>query len=488
MPPKKGKGKKKGGEGGQKGEFASIKDEESRRKFLQDIKDKAKEKQAIEEKNGRLNSLKIQTRWREVMKAAKARELAQQIAVLKQVHERHLDQKNAAIKDLAKNVEDAEEQLQAAIQSHCMNIDTLIQLHESRMRTLQDQFEVDLGVLDEEFSSERMRLQAHHTKEKADVLGISTRMDQDYQDTEADARHEFSSMRDDVKNKNLEEKHALRIQLEGTVEDLWRQFQAALNQYNASTEERKKQFEELKLKDQRNAKDIEQQMKKLLKLQETIAHLKTKFANNSKEYEERNRALREEKDAIQAHFQSLKRKMNSFREQERRKLTELTIVSTKAIKDLRSKVEKAEKIIRLAEMNRKLETEEEKILPFYNESWKEELDQEVLETAEKLAPSVQLPKEFAAMEQFHKRFNKVSLDRLALEKQRTHLQEENSHLKLLLKQYLDGISVNEEVLEQANPLVVINGRTNAPMRRPHGPLNITYVEAGQSYRAQRIPA
>ena len=25
--------------------------------------------------------------------------------------------------------------------------------------------------------------------------------------------------------KNLEEKHALRIQLEGTVEDLWRQFQ-----------------------------------------------------------------------------------------------------------------------------------------------------------------------------------------------------------------------------------------------------------------------
>ena len=28
--------------------------------------------------------------------------------------------------------------------------------------------------------------------------------------------------------KNLEEKHALRIQLEGTVEDLWRQFQQVL--------------------------------------------------------------------------------------------------------------------------------------------------------------------------------------------------------------------------------------------------------------------
>jgi hypothetical protein len=55
--------------------------------------------------------------------------------------------------------------------------------------------------------------------------------------------------------------------LEGTVEDLWRQFHASLNQYNTSTEERKKQFEDLKQKDQKNAKEIELQMKKLVKLQ-----------------------------------------------------------------------------------------------------------------------------------------------------------------------------------------------------------------------------
>ncbi len=73
--------------------------------------------------------------------------------------------------------------------------------------------------------------------------------------------------------KNLEEKHALRIQLEGTVEDLWRQFQAALNNYNATTEDRKKQFEELKQKDHKNAKEIEQQMKKLVKLQVILISL-----------------------------------------------------------------------------------------------------------------------------------------------------------------------------------------------------------------------
>lgn len=66
--------------------------------------------------------------------------------------------------------------------------------------------------------------------------------------------------------------------------------------------------------------------------------------------------------------------MNNFREQERRKLTELTIVSNKVIKELEGKIEKAEKIIRLSEMNRKLETEEEKVQPFYRETWNEGIE------------------------------------------------------------------------------------------------------------------
>lgn len=59
----------------------------------------------------------------------------------------------------------------------------------------------------------------------ADIMSIMGRMEHDFQEVEADAKHEYSSLKDDVKNKNLEEKHALRIQLESTVEDLWRQFQ-----------------------------------------------------------------------------------------------------------------------------------------------------------------------------------------------------------------------------------------------------------------------
>jgi hypothetical protein len=68
------------------------------------------------------------------------------------------------------------------------------------------------------------------------------------------------------------------------------------------------------------------------------------------------------------------------------------------------------------------------------------------------------------------------LDKIALDKTWLGLEDENRRLKAILKQYLDGITLSESVLNQLNPLIVVNGKTNAPMRR-HGPAHVTYVEA-----------
>ena len=65
---------------------------------------------------------------------------------------------------------------------------------------------------------------------------------------------------------NLEEKHALRVQLELAVEDYWGQFQAALKNYQETTKEREKAFLELKTKDEKSAREIEMQMRKLQRI------------------------------------------------------------------------------------------------------------------------------------------------------------------------------------------------------------------------------
>ncbi len=80
---------------------------------------------------------------------------------------------------------------------------------------------------------------------------------------------------------NLEEKHALRVQLEATVEKLWQEFQEALKNYNETTDDRKKAFEELKSKDEKSAKEIESQMRRLQKISVSITSLTVKSLHAS---------------------------------------------------------------------------------------------------------------------------------------------------------------------------------------------------------------
>ena len=64
------------------------------------------------------------------------------------------------------------------------------------------------------------------------------------------------------------------------------------------------------------------------------------MASNAKDCEERNRQLKEEREAMVAHFQELKGQMNKLRENERDRLTKLTLESNGAIKELKRKTEK----------------------------------------------------------------------------------------------------------------------------------------------------
>jgi len=51
------------------------------------------------------------------------------------------------------------------------------------------------------------------------------------------------------------------------VEDLWNQFTVALKNYQEATEERKKAFEDLKARDEKSAREIDMQMRKLQRIQ-----------------------------------------------------------------------------------------------------------------------------------------------------------------------------------------------------------------------------
>jgi hypothetical protein len=149
-----------------------------------------------------------------------------------------------------------------------------------------------------------------------------------------------------------------------------------MDDYNTATEERRGQFETLRKKDSHNAKVIETQTSKLLHLQDSVTSLKAKLQASNMEMEGRNRALKEKKDRVQLDFQEMKRQMAGYRQSERENLKDLARTSNRVMQALKQKVVLAEDILRLAELNKKLETDSERFMAFEGDTdLIQELDQ-----------------------------------------------------------------------------------------------------------------
>ncbi|XP_037703766.1 dynein regulatory complex subunit 2 [Choloepus didactylus] len=423
-----------------------------------------KDKLAKEEHNSALNLNKINTQWRTVLREVKTRELHKDIEILSQTFERVVDCKNSVIKSLAKDLSEAEEQYAHALRCHLHNVDQLLALQRHRLNLLEENYNMELETLTKEFETERKTIIDQHEKEIHYLQDVFMAMEQNYMDVEYESKLEFQSMWDDLKNKNLEEKHFLRMQLENTVEYLWKRFQDALKNYTDATEDRKIAFETLKVKDEKSSKEIEAQMKKIQKLQDSISVLKGKILVHSHESEDQNQYIRNDKELVLVQLRKLKAQRTLAQAVSQENLVKLTLESNSTLKTLKKIVDKGEKILKLAEICRKFETEEEKVLPFYSSILTLEEQEEIEENnPEELTEELaKVMVDYVGMENFWKRYNKVKLEQLSLQRREAQLVEINRNLREMLKQYLDGISVSDDVLSQLNPLFIVNHRSNLP--------------------------
>jgi len=421
-----------------------------------------------EMKNTQVNKLKVQQQWRNIMRMDKVESLRKEIEILSQSLERDIDRRDAIVETLKKDLDDAEEQYQVALRSHLSNIDKLIQQQDMRLKALESEFQAELADISNEFNEEREQINRQHDAEKQELLDIISAVEAEEQAREAEEKQEHEQAREEIRNKNLEDVNILRITLESTIEELERCFETAHLNYLQNTDQRTQDFKFLTKKDNDLSRELEQKMKKIEKLQESLANWRAKINQNAAECEERNGSLRVEKEQIAQHFSDLKAKMNSFREVQASKLMELTRTTVAARRNIKEKLDVAERIVKLAEIARKYETEEEKIRPFHiNRIHDKEAGSEnpgCISEIEKFSAQQQQNMKsrdtFQTLEPFFKRFNKVMLSKLAVEKERERLRKENEMLKSVAKQFKEGTNVNDDILERNNALLVVNGKVN----------------------------
>ncbi|RLN15333.1 hypothetical protein BBJ28_00002989 [Nothophytophthora sp. Chile5] len=440
---------------------------------------------AKEERISRMNKLKIQNHWRKIMRLVKVEALRKEVEVRSQNHERDVDRQDALLQMLDRDLEEAEEQFQMALRAHLLNVDELVDLQDERLLALEKEFEADLRELEREFQTEKRKLTTQHSLERGELQRLMQAVDQQEKEREAEAKQEHEQLREEIRNKNLEDINVLRITLDSSIEELEQHFETAHLNYLQNTDQRTQDFKYLTAKDQDLSRDIELKIRKIERLQQSLALWRTKIAQNVRECSERNKALDEEKAAIAHHFQALKAKMNRMRDDQRKRLAALSQGARDASKTLDTQLQLSERILQLGELVRKLETERERVLPFYHSTLADEREAHDLTESVRLATlraehgreegeetlQQQLQpfrpqslhngvavSEWEYLDLFWKRHNKVVLDELALRREKERVANENRELQTILQQYLAGISIGPTVLDGANPLLVVNGR------------------------------
>ena len=478
-----------------------------------------------EERLTRLNAAKVHNQWRAIMRLAKAEELRGQIAVAAQTHERQVDREDARIAALQRDVEAAEEQHQTAARAHLAVVDALVNLQSQRVRDLDDEFRRDARSLEEEFENERREISAAHQRQRKDLLELMRAMEEAHERAEHDAHAAFETVREEIKNRNGEEYNALKFSLEAAVEALEKHFEEAHRAYLGSTDTRAESFKRLTRQDATSAKTIERRMRRLIRFREQLATWRSKAETNRREWEERNAALRREKERVSAHYHALAESMRKFRAEARRKLSKLIADAGSAGEALDEKIAKAERLLKLGQLSRRLETEAERVAPFPldgglaldlgEEATEEEravaaatarvrAADEATRLADAAGAEAEAEKrkqsagastgagagerdttsaegthehgegslsswgadasgapvpEHEYLERFFDRRNRAFLSERAVDRERRRLDRENEDLRAILKQYLDGVSVNEDVIgDPANPLFVVNDK------------------------------
>ncbi|OMJ71319.1 hypothetical protein SteCoe_30493 [Stentor coeruleus] len=458
-------------------------EEEFRKRKREHLRNSIQEEQKITN----FNNKKLLTEWRKIMRMAKTDELKREIEIFSQNHEREVDSKDAVMQMLDRDLEEAEEQYQTALRNYMIHVDRLLYLQETRLQGLEEEFKRDLRILEEEFTLERQEIVETHRYEKKELQDVIHAVQEEEKARQDKLKSDHESNLES--SKRNEETSILQRTLESKTNDLKRELELNFTNYQQGSKDLHNQFYTLMQKNQEASKDIEKLHRQVEAYKNTIEKLKTEAAKTEKECAARNQTLKNELDTVTRHYHELKNKMIQFREEEVRRLTLLINNSRDTTSKLRDQVNLGSKILKLAELCRKLETEREKVIPFYAsdpEALNEE--KELLENDRIEAPMQNLAQlqeilqflnpeyaydEFAALENFYKRFNKVLLDKLAIEKQKKQLEKENLFFKSLLKQYLDGVSVNEDVMSGPNPLLVVNNRiqlNRPPVERVDKPI------------------
>lgn len=177
-------------------------------------------------------------------------------------------------------------------------------------------------------------------------------------------RAEYFSKLEEEETKNSQFHQLLRAGLEQEFSNLYINTKNFLDNYRAQTKDRKREHNYLKVRDEAMQKLLKKQLDKLHLGYETVKQLKQKLSELHRHLGRKQKDLESEFDFFFLAFDRLKFQLLVDRELDFQKLNYLTMCYNDSIQNLEKVKSKGEQMLHISAVCRKLETQEEKIMPF----------------------------------------------------------------------------------------------------------------------------
>lgn len=208
-----------------------------------------------------------------------------------------------------RDLDEAEEQHQMALRNHLIHVDELIALQNSRLRGLHEEFERDLSIIKAEFDREKHEIENSHNMERQELRDMIETIDEEENSKLKKMKDDFESLREETKNKNVEELESMKHDLIKKIEDLDKEFEVNFNRYVSETETKAEYYKKLLEDNEKSSQQINNYQRQINRLKEQIAYWSLKMKQTERECQERNQKLRKEKEMIVKHYHDLKKKM-----------------------------------------------------------------------------------------------------------------------------------------------------------------------------------
>ncbi|XP_071329216.1 dynein regulatory complex subunit 2 isoform X2 [Trachinotus anak] len=452
MPKKAKKGG--GGKSGGRSEFLQQRaqaEEEMAKKREETLTQFLKDKLEKEEKNTAENLRKLNESWRAILRQTRDPELRQEITIFSRTFERQLEGLDSVIKDLACDLQEKERRSAQERRVHLQRLEQLCALHEKRMVFVQQHWESSMQQLSSRFKSEGKQMLAHSQQQRADVEDAALTVEQQHREVMEEILRLYgdaiAAYQSTVEERDGKETLKETLKEKETLGEERLEIQEALQ----FCHNKKERVGNLVVREQLYFQILAEKMKEVKGLQDSVFQLRVKLNSSQTENQAEEKELMASSNEVDKKTDQLRQRLDQGRSAARKQLIHLTVHSSNATKKLHAVIAKGERVLRVAEMCRKLERKHEKLLTSSSSSPAEN-HRSVTEEEEPAKES----SEFPQLQQLTQRFSLALLVRLALRKQMEDLSRQNQQLRLQLRQQVDDMSVGNHALHARHAPITIS--------------------------------